>query len=142
MKTIISFLAGALVVVALAFLLVGKTPSAGSIRTIQDDFTAGLSIGDGGTAIASMKCATASWNPGSMTTSTAGTIATTTAVTITGAKAGSICFASLTSATSTDAMPVTCRVTAANTARVSIVNMTGATTDLATGTLRACSFQF
>lgn len=83
-------------------------------------------------------CATATWNPGSIATSTLAA-ATSTSITLTGLALGDVCLGSLTSATTSDAQ-ITCTATAANTAILQIVNLGAAAVDYATGTAKVCYF--
>lgn len=92
----------------------------------------------GGTAISKYSCTTASWNPGSVATSTI-TNSTSSDIALSGAVVTDICGASLSSATSS-AIRVGCAITGAATATISITNLgtTNAAIDLATGTAEVC----
>lgn len=144
MRKIIIALLVAAAVVGLAFSIAGNSGSSklGSVRTIVDEFTAGLSIGDGGTTMASFKCATASYNPPVLGAVTSATSTATTTVTVSGATVGSLCDASLTTATGSVPFAVDCSVIAANTVQATFWNGNTATLDMATGTLRACVTKF
>lgn len=98
--------------------------------------TGGITIGSG-TAIDLVKCATATWNPGSVGTSTLIAAATSTDIALSGAVMGDTCIASLSSAT-TSAAWVTCDVTGTATTTVKLVNISSSAVDYATGTARAC----
>lgn len=97
---------------------------------------------DGGAAIAESNCATATWNPGSVSTSTI-TNATSTDIALSGAAMGDYCFGSLTSATSS-AVRIGCAISGAATATIAVTNLgtTNAAVDLATGTARVCYFGY
>lgn len=112
------------------------TPSA-SLGDSDAISNSSLTIG-GGTAITAYKCATATFNPGSLATSTI-TNATTTDIALTGAVTGDTCSASLDSATSS-AIAVACNITgnATATLRVSNLGTTNAAIDIATGTAKVC----
>ena len=94
-----------------------------------------FSIG-GGTEIDLYKCATATWNPGSIATSTLAA-ATSTDIALSGAVLGDLCIGSLNSATTTAAQ-VTCAVTATGTTTIQLVNLSETAVDYATGTARTC----
>ncbi len=97
--------------------------------------TGSVAIGDG-TAISKYSCATATWNPGSVATSTLAAV-TSTNVALTGAVLGDLCLGSLTSATTSDAQ-VQCNITGTATATISLTNVGAAALDLATGTAKVC----
>lgn len=86
----------------------------------------------------SSACATSSWNPGSIATSTI-TNSTSTDIVLSGSVMGDFCVGSLTSATSS-AIRVKCDISGAATATISITNLgtTNAAIDLATGTAKVC----
>lgn len=85
-------------------------------------------------------CGTATWNPGSLASSSVdGVSATTTNVTVTGLALGDSCIGSLSSATSTAAL-FSCNVSAANTGTVTLINTGSVALDLATGTAKVCYF--
>ncbi len=98
--------------------------------------TGGITIGSG-TAIDLVKCATATWNPGSIATSTLAQ-ATSTDIALSGAVLGDICIASLSSSTSTAAQ-VTCAITGTATSTIQLVNIGETALDLASGTARVCA---
>ena len=98
--------------------------------------TAGTFSVGGGTEIDLYRCGTATWNPGSIATSTFAQ-ATTTDIAITGAALGDVCIASLTSSTSTLAQ-LTCAITATATSTIQLVNLGEVALDLASGTARVC----
>jgi hypothetical protein len=116
-------------------LSVDTLTSAGAISATAGTFTTGVTIGTGGTAVTSRVCgSTASYNAPSLATSAT----TTQDVAVVGAVAGDLCSASLLNATTTGPFQVSCRVTAAGTTTVDIVNLSGITVDLTTSTLKAC----
>jgi len=92
----------------------------------------------GGVLRSGVGCATATFNPGNLTTSTIGN-ATTTDIAVTGAVLGDKCIGSLTSAT-TSAIAVSCQVTGTATTTLEVENLgtTNAAIDLATGTAKVC----
>jgi len=92
----------------------------------------------GGVSRSNVGCATATFNPGSLSTSTIGN-ATTTDIALTGAVMGDTCAASLTSATSS-ALAVSCGITGTATATIEVENLgtTNAAIDPATGTAKVC----
>ena len=111
------------------------------ITTTAGTATAGtdgsFSIG-GGTEITGYKCVTATWNPGSLASSSIdGISATSTDIALTGAVAGDLCDASLTSATSSSAL-VNCTISGTATGTIQLLNIGSAALDLATGTAKVC----
>lgn len=132
------------------------TPSLGNVAYETRDFLEGVYAGaareftitrtgsttvpafrvDAGSYINEWNCNTnSSYNPPSLVTN--GT--TTVDIALTGAALGDVCGdVSLTSATSSGPYLMSCAVTGSATGTVSIVNLSGATVDNATGTLRAC----
>ena len=90
-----------------------------------------------GTAITAYKCATATWNPPSVGTSTVNVAATSTDIALTGAVMGDTCTGSLTSAT-TSAASVNCFITGTATATIRLLNIGASALDLATGTAKVC----
>ena len=108
------------------------TTSAGTASAGTDGT---FSVG-GGTEIDLYNCATATWNPGSIATSTLAA-ATSTDIALSGAVLGDVCIASLTSATTTAAQ-LTCAVTATGTSTIQLVNISETAVDYATGTARTC----
>jgi len=108
------------------------------VNNASNAFDGGLSIGVNGSLIAKHITATASYNPPSLAD---GVVATTT-VTLTGAVAGDICLAGFTLYGTTGGINVTCQISAADTALVTMDNESGVTRDNATGTLRASVWQY
>lgn len=83
-------------------------------------------------------CATASWNPGSLASSSAdGINETSTDIAVTGAALGDSCIASLDSATSTSAF-FGCNISGTATGTITLLNTGTAALDLATGTAKIC----
>ena len=107
--------------------------SAGAITT-----TGGMTVGSSGTKVSNFQCATATWNPGALGTSTISN-ATSVDIALPGAVVGDLCSGSLTSATST-AIAVDCSVaqTATGTLQLTNLGTTNASIDLATGTAKVC----
>ncbi len=99
--------------------------------------TGGILIGSGGTAISNYKCATSTWDPGSLGTSTVALAATSTDIAISGAVMGDTCSGSLTSAT-TSAASVNCSITGTATATIRVINLADAALDLGSGTAKVC----
>lgn len=81
-------------------------------------------------------CNTASWNPASIGSTTSSVSST---ITLTGAELGDLCLASLSSATSTQAV-LSCNIWAANTAQIQLDNNSATALDVPTGTARVCYF--
>lgn len=102
-------------------------------------FQATVTIGKSGTAINQYKCATADFNPGSVSSSTA---ADTKAIDIGAAALGSPVVASLSSVTSTGSWFATAKVTAASathaTGTLYLKGLDGAAVDLSTTTAKIC----
>ena len=91
-----------------------------------------------GTTISKYKCATATWDPATLGTSTVTLAATTTDILLTGAVAGDLCIASLTSATPT-ASSVDCTITQSGTSTIRAYNYGAvAALNLGPGTAKVC----
>ena len=105
-----------------------------------ENFLQGLYIGASkyATKETTFSCATASWNPGSLATSTI-TNATSVDIALPGAVVGDLCQGSFTSATSTS-IAVDCNIAATATGTMQLTNLgiTNAAIDLATGTAKVC----
>lgn len=83
-------------------------------------------------------CTTATWNPGSLASSSVdGVSATSTDVALSGATTTDMCDVALSSATST-AASVKCHISGNATATIRLINFGTAALDLATGTARVC----
>ena len=117
-------------------LSVDSVTSAGLISAVGLSNSSGTTIG-GGTLINKFSCATASWNPLALGTSTPNAAATTTDIALTGAVAGDLCVGSLSSATSSSAI-ITCNISASATATLQLVSISSSALDLATGTAKVC----
>lgn len=115
--------------VAANFTVTGTTALAG--LTNSSTMTVG-----GGTAITEHACATATWNPASIATSTLAAVTSTT-ITLTGAAMGDTCEGALSSATTTDII-VSCGVTGTASGSIFLTNVGASAVDLATGTARVC----
>lgn len=108
--------------------------------------TGGATIGSGGSAINAFACATSTWDPGSVSSSTAP--ATLAIANGTGAVLGDTCEASFDSATSTDQWNVACKVTASASgsaeasSTIYLSGISGAAVDISTSTARVCTTQF
>lgn len=119
--------------------------SSGNLLTAVSS-TANINAGsfqlDGGSQLGEFTCATSSWNPGSLASSSVdGISATSTDIALSGAAAGDLCVAGLSSATSTSAR-LNCNISSANTSTISLFNIGSAALDLATGTARVCYLGF
>lgn len=122
------------------------TPAAlltvGTSDALQVDSSGNLStsgtvtIGSG-TVIAKHLSTTATWDP----TSLANASSTLTAVTLTGVAAGDVCGAALDTITNAKWL-MSAFVASTNTVIVTIMNITGGTVDLASGTLRVSCWQY
>lgn len=102
-------------------------------------FLAGFKTGsENYTTKTAHNCASATWNPGSIATSTI-TNSTSTDIALTGGLASDKCSATLSSATSS-AISVGCNMSGTATATIQITNLgtTNAAIDLATGTAQVC----
>lgn len=94
----------------------------------------------GGTAITGRKCATATWNPGSLdpfVSSTVATAVTSTNIALSGAVMGDLCEGSLSSGTSS-AASINCFMSGTATATIRLINLGSTALDLATGTAKVC----
>lgn len=97
---------------------------------------------DSGTTFGELNCATATWNPDPIATSTTdGAASVATDIALSGAAMGDMCWASLTSATS-PAADVRCNITGTATSTIILYNIGNTTLDVATGTARVCYFGF
>jgi hypothetical protein len=114
----------------------GTLASDGSLTVVGITNSSGTSIGSG-TVIQKYKCATATWNPPSLGTSSVTLAATTTDILLTGAVAGDLCVGSLTTAT-TSLAGVSCVITASGTSTIRAVNYSAAALDLDSGTAKVC----
>ncbi|MDI6820935.1 MAG: hypothetical protein QMD65_02025 [Patescibacteria group bacterium] len=150
--TKIIYIIGAIAILVVGFVLgvYGvKQSSLGGVYYQQADFisasikdlsTNSLIIG-AGTAQTRFFCNTATWNPGSIATSTLnGATVTSTNIALTGAQMGNGCIGSLSSATTTGAM-IDCGITAAAVGTVYLTNVSASALDLATGTAKICYWQ-
>lgn len=97
----------------------------------------GLTIGSSGTAVTNYKCASATWDPPSLGTSTVAGAATSTDIALSGAALGDECAAGLTSATSTFAR-VNCVISATGTSTIQLLNASTGALDLGSGTAEVC----
>lgn len=85
-------------------------------------------------------CGTATWNPGSLASSSVdGISATSTDIVVTGAALGDSCIGSLDSATSTSAI-FSCNISGAATGTITLLNTGSAALDVVTGTAKVCYF--
>jgi hypothetical protein len=111
--------------------------AAGSLKT-DTLFTAGsgVVIGSSGAQISRFLSATTTWDPPSIATGAA----TTTTITVTNSALGDTASASFSLALP-DNVTIAASVSAANTIKVTITNLSGGTVDLASGTLRADAWQ-
>lgn len=91
----------------------------------------------GGTAIVKHLSTTATWNPDSLTNGSS----TGTSVTLTGVAAGDPCTAGLSTITASKWL-ISASVAAADAVDVTVLNRTGSTVDLASGTLRVSCWQY
>lgn len=98
--------------------------------------TDSVTIGSG-TAVTKYSCATATWNPPAIGTSSVALAATSTDIALSGSVVGDTCSASLSSATSSDAR-LGCVIAANATATLQVQNLGSASLDLATGTAKVC----
>lgn len=123
-----------------ATLLAGSSANLGAVvvNNASEAFDGGLSIGLNGSLITKNLTATASYNPPSLAD---GVVATTT-VTLTGAAVGDPCTAGFTLYGVIGGINVSCQISAANTALVTMDNESGVTQDNATGTLRVMNWQY
>ncbi len=99
-----------------------------------------LTLGASGTALSTIKCATATYDPGSLAayvSSTVATSVTSTDIALPGAVMGDICIASLTSSTSSSAS-VGCIISGTATSTLTLQNKGGSALDLASGTAKVC----
>lgn len=97
-----------------------------------------VSIGNSGaTYITNHRSATTTWDPASI----ANGAMTSTTVTVTGAAIGNPCITGFSIAVPAGGLLV-CSITASNTATVTLMNHTGGTLDLGSGTLRASFFAY
>ena len=145
-KTIlISALVAVVIVFGVNYLLgMGSQPTLGG-ATIgmnhyeTENFLQGLVIGNRGTALSKVYCATATWNPGSVASSgaTQGGYVTSTDIALAGAVMGDTCSASLSSATSSG-LSTDCTVTNTATATIALYNISSGAIDPATGTAKVC----
>jgi hypothetical protein len=143
-KVIIGVLAVALLGLGVAFYTsqVARPPlgaTSGTEHYNVENFYSGFTNGGASYTIRTAhNCATSSWNPGSLSTSTVGN-ATTTDIALTGAVVTDKCEAVLSSATST-ALNVECNITGTATATLTLYNngTTNAAIDVATGTAQVC----
>lgn len=115
----------------------GITNSGALTQSATSTFTGQVTIGTSGTAISAYKCATATWNPDSIGTSTVSGAATSTDIALAGAVMGDTCTGSLTSAT-TSAASINCFISGTATATIRLLNLGSTALDLATGTAKAC----
>lgn len=143
-----NLIVGALVVLALAISLLSYTQSlrlgasSGNEHYNPEYFYNTLTIGDGGTAIEEYVCATASWNPPNISSST---IPASTTVAVSGLASGDGLVVNLNAASSTGEWFVTANASSA----LAFINLspllntaayvTGL--DLGTSTVEACSLQ-
>ncbi len=96
-----------------------------------------LVIGSG-TTISKFKCATATWDPPTLGTSSVTLSATTTDIALSGAVAGDLCIGSLTTAT-TSAAGIGCVITASGTSTIRAINYGAvASLNLDSGTAKVC----
>lgn len=137
-------IAGVAALVVLAGVgVVSLVPKAGEVRLgnatasfVEAD--GGFQITTSGTLVTGYKCATSTWNPGSLTVATGTSPATTTDIALSGAALGDICTASLSSATTTDAS-IECNIAQAATATIQLSNIgRNNALDYATGTAKVC----
>lgn len=85
-------------------------------------------------------CATATWNPGSLASSSIdGINETSTDIALSGSALGDVCFGSLTSATSTSAVFL-CNISGTATGTLTLLNTGTGALDLVTGTAKVCYF--
>lgn len=109
-------------------------------------FNEGLTVGVNGSSLDAIECDTATWNPGSVSSSTAP--ASLAIANGTGAALGDIGWASFDSATSSSQWNVQAKVTAAAsgsaeaTTTIYLEGISGAAVDLSTSTARVCTLQF
>lgn len=120
------------VLLLLAFVPDSTTVRLGGTTNVNDLTVDSITIGS--TAFKPLT-ATATWNPGSLGTSTLIASATSSNVTVTGAVVGNGCYGSITTAT-TSAL-LLCNVYVADTATLTLLNIGSSALDLATGTARA-----
>ena len=108
-------------------------------KYFQNNFLAGLSIGDGGTVISKYLCATdATWDPASTSSSTA---PATLDMALSGATVGDIVLASIDSATSTGEWFVSGRVKSTGTTTIMLHSVIGSALNLSTVTAKTCIVQ-
>ena len=116
--------------------------NSGSVTSRASIFTSGLMSAvswaiNGGTTVTEHGCATSTWDPRSMGTSTVTLASATTTLALSGAALGDVCEASLSTATTSDVM-ISCVMSGTATATVALINTNTAATDYVTGTVRAC----
>lgn len=113
------------------------SPSAGEVRGTTLTITGAATLSG---EITLGNCGTATWNPGSLASSSVdGISATTTDIAVPGAALGDSCIASLDSATSTSAL-FSCNISGTATGTITLANTGSAALDLATGTAKICYF--
>jgi len=105
----------------------GKLPSSMANKTLTGTTT----VGTGGSGITQHLSVTTGWNPPSL----ADGASTGGSVTVTGAAVGDVCIATHDQIGVNDVM-ISCVIGAASTARLVLLNRTGGTYDIASGTLR------
>lgn len=114
----------------------GTLGSDGSLTVVGMTNSSGTTIGSG-TLISKYKCVTATWNPGSLGTSSVTLAATTTDIALSGAVTGDLCLGSLTTAT-TSAAGISCVITASGTSTIRAINYGTGALDLDSGTAKVC----
>ena len=109
-----------------------------SITSDTGTFSTSLAVGSNGTTFNQYRCDTATWDPDSVSSSTA---PATLDISNTGASLGDPVIASFDSATSTSQWMVYGKVTGSGTSTISLEGVSGAAVDLSTSTAKVCTFQ-
>ena len=99
-------------------------------------FSGATVLGSSGTAISNYKCATGTWDPGSIGTSTL-LFTTSTDIALTGAVMGDTCKGSF-STTTTNGIKVECGITGTATGTLFLTNWSAAAINLGSGTAKVC----
>jgi hypothetical protein len=153
MKDAIVFsVAGAALIVSVVVFLGQGAPKievlggAGPTHSFQQDFLAGISVGERGTALLDSQCATLAWKLDTLTYGSTGT--STQAVALQGATIGDICTASMNTTTLTAAWQTSCNISASAASEAAYgtstvtVNVLEGAVNFGTSTIRTCYFGY